>query len=191
MTIRRGEPWGTEVTRPADLTLATSDHEIVDADGPIGLAGGDVFRSLGSPAERDPVQRVELDGIEIELDDGRRFLAVAHVVARRSWWRGRIVACMNVDHLGDWNVAPRAHPNDGRLDVVECRPSMSLRARWAARGRLPAGTHVPHPDIEVSSVVERRWEFGHPARIWVDGDEVGRSRRLVVRCLDDRFTVLF
>lgn len=191
MTIRRGEPWGSEVPRPDDLVLAHSDRAIVDAGEPVGLAGGDVFRSLGSPDRRDPVQRVELDGIEVELDDDRRYLAVAHVVARRSWWRGRVIACMNVDHLGAWNVAPRAHPNDGRIDVVECAPTMSLRARWAARGRLAAGTHVPHPDIEVTRVIERRWTFDRPHRIQVDGDEIGRSRTLAVRCLDDRFTVLF
>lgn len=191
MTIRRGEPWGAEVPRPTELELAASDRAIVDADGPIGLAGGDVFRSLGSPVVRDPVQRVELDGIDVELDEGRRFLGVAHVVARRSWWRGSVIACMNVDHLGAWNVAPRAHPNDGRIDVVECTPSMPLRARWAARGRLAAGTHLPHPDIEVARVTERCWDFDRPHRIWVDGVEVGRSRLLRIRCLDDRFTVLF
>ena len=53
--------------------------------------------------------------------DGRRLTAVAHVVARGGgpWWRGPIVAVMNADRLGRWDVAPRAHPNDGRLDVVE------------------------------------------------------------------------
>ena len=191
MTIRRGEPWGREVPRPADLPLAAADRDVALADGPIGLAGGDVFRSLGSPPTRDPVQQVELDAIEVELDGGRRLLGVAHVVARRSWWRGRVIACMNVDHLGEWNVAPRAHPNDGRIDVVECAPGMPIRARWAARTRLPAGTHVPHPDIEVARVTDRRWEFDRYHRIWVDGELVGSSRTLTVRCLADQRTVLF
>ncbi|TDT16442.1 hypothetical protein BDK89_2032 [Ilumatobacter fluminis] len=191
MTIRRGEPWGSEVPRPADLSVAASDRALAAADGPIGLAGGDVFRSLGSPPPRDPVQQVELDAIEVVLDDGQPLLGVAHVVARRSWWRGRVVACMNVDHLGEWNVAPRAHPNDGRLDVVECAAGMSVRARWAARSRLPAGTHVPHPDIEVGRITDRRWEFDRAHRVWVDGEHVGSTRTLTVRCLADRFTVLF
>lgn len=191
MTIRRGEPWGSEVPRPADLPLAASDRALAAADGPIGLTGGDVFRSLGSPPPRDPVQQVELDAIEVVLDGGQPLLGVAHVVARRSWWRGRVVACMNVDHLGDWNVAPRAHPNDGRLDVVECAAGMSLRARWAARSRLPAGTHVPHPDIEVGRITDRRWEFDRAHRVWVDGEHVGSTRTLTVRCLADHLTVLF
>ena len=191
VTIRPGEVWGSEVPRPADLALATCDREIVEAAGPIGLAGGDVYRSLGSPPERDPVQRVELDGIEVELDDQRRMLGVAHVVARRAWWRGRVIACMNVDHLGAWNVAPRAHPGDGRIDIVECSPTMGARDRWAARGRLAAGTHVPHPEIEVARVTRRRWEFDRPHRVWIDGVEAGRARTLSVRCLQDRFTVLF
>ncbi|MAT03984.1 MAG: hypothetical protein CL424_02950 [Acidimicrobiaceae bacterium] len=113
------------------------------------------------------------------------------MLVRRSWWRGRVVACMNVDHLGDWNVAPRAHPNDGRLDIVECSPTMPLRARWAARRRLVAGTHVPHPDIEVGRVRERSWTFARPHRVWIDGVDVGRTEMLTVRCLDDRFVVHF
>ena len=32
---------------------------------------------------------------------------------------------MNVDRLGHWDVAPRAHPNDGRVDVVEVDAAMS------------------------------------------------------------------
>ena len=54
---------------------------------------------------------------------------------------------MNSDHLGTWNVAPRAHPNDGKLDVISVGRGMTFRQRLQARTRLELGTHVPHPAI--------------------------------------------
>jgi hypothetical protein len=197
MTIRRGEEWGTTVPRPTGLVTLDSDaalaaHVRAGTPAPCTLAGGDIHRSLGSPAVRDPVQLLPMDALEVELD-GRRLLAVAHVVARRpgrlGWWRGPVLAVMNADHVGDWNVAPRAHPNDGRFDVVEVSPSMRLRDRWHARSRLSQGTHVPHPDITVRSADAADWAFDRPRLIVVDAVERGLATRLTVRVSPDRFAI--
>ena len=194
MTIRRGEEWGRTVARPADLQIAGSDAELAalvarDPSGVYGLAGGDIFRSLGSPEPRDPLQRLPMDALEVRLDDGEPVLAVAHVVARRGWWRGPLLAVMNADHVGAWNVAPRAHPNDGKADAVEVDPSMTLRHRWQARDRLPQGTHVPHPSITVRTVTESVWTFARPTDLRVDGVDHGRATRLAVRVLPDHFAI--
>ncbi len=193
MTIERGQEWGTSVPRPADLVLAADDAMLAgfvagDAGGCYGLRGGDLFRSLGSPDQRDPVQRLPIDAMEVRADD-HELLAVAHVVARRGWWRGPLLAVLNVDHVGSWNVAPRAHPNDGRLDVVEVASTMSLRDRWQARARLPQGTHVPHPSIGVRTSAAGEWSFASPTRLWVDGIDVGRVARLAVKVLPDHFEI--
>jgi hypothetical protein len=193
MTIQRGQPWGTTVQRPGDLALAPSDAALAGwvangRPGSYGLAGGDLYRSLGAPPDRAVMQRLPVDGLEVVVDE-RRVLAVAHVVARHRWWRGPLLAVMNTDHLGTWNLAPRAHPNDGRFDVIEVAPTMSLRSRLQARSRLASGTHLPHPDITVRVATEAAWEFGRPMRIVVDGVDVGRGRRLSVRLLADLFTV--
>jgi YegS C-terminal NAD kinase beta sandwich-like domain len=193
MTIQRGKPWGTTVGRPGDLARAESDAELADwvangRHGSYGLADGDLYRALGAPPDRAEMQRLPVDGMEVVVDE-RRMLAVAHVVARHRWWRGPLLAVMNGDHLGAWNVAPRAHPNDGRFDVIEVAPTMSLRSRLQARSRLASGTHLPHPDISVRTATEAAWEFDRPMRIVVDGVDVGRGRRLSVRLLADRFTV--
>ena len=58
---------------------------------------------------------------------------------------------LNADRIGAWDVAPRAHPNDGQLDVVEVDASMGLRDRWQASRRLATGTHVPHPAIHTAT----------------------------------------
>ena len=122
--------------------------------------------------------------------DDRRITGVAHVVARgRTWWRGPIVAVMNAEHIGAWDVAPRAHPNDGQLDVVEVDAAMTMRARWQARRRLPAGTHVPHPAIAMSRAKHRSWTFERPLRLWVDGVAHGTVRSLGVAIEPDAVIV--
>lgn len=193
MTIRRGEEWGTTVPRPDGLVAVDGDRALAAAvtageSRPLTVLGGDLHRSLGAPGPRPSVQRVAIDLLDV-VADGTVHHAVAHVVARRSWWRGPIVAVLNVDRIGDWNVAPRAHPNDGRLDVVEVRPEMGLRARWQARGRLPHGTHAPHPGITVRSATSARWEFERSVGLWLDGERIGSVRVLEVGIRPDAFTI--
>jgi len=194
VTIRKNEPWGEAVERPTDLRIVDSDAAVAEAyqsgaSEPIGLAGGDLHRAVGSPPPRAQMQRLPIDVLEITADD-HRFLAVAHVIARRSWWRGRVLAVMNVDHLGNWNVAPRAHPNDGRVDVIDVDREMTLRQRWQARSRLRVGTHVPHPMISVRTATEMAWTFVRPYGIWVDGVRVADARSLSVVVRADAFAVI-
>jgi len=194
VTIRKGEPWGSEVERPKGLRIAESDAELaaVVSSGvtdPVGLSGGDLHRAVGSPPPRNEMQQLPIDLLEVTAD-ARAFVAVAHVVARRSWWRGRVLAAMNVDHIGDWNVAPRAHPNDGRLDVIDVDGQMTLRDRWQARARLGSGTHLPHPMISTRTASEMAWTFPRPFGIWVDGVRVTEARSLSIRVRPDAFVLV-
>jgi diacylglycerol kinase family enzyme len=134
------------------------------------------------------MQLLPVDALEVTFD-AETTIAVAHVIVRRRWWRGPLLAVMNADHVGNWNVAPRAHPNDGRFDVVEVAPTMSIRHRLQARARLAQGTHVPHPDIAVRAASTAVWEFRRPMRLAVDGVDRGRVRRLAVRLVPDHFSV--
>jgi hypothetical protein len=194
MTIRRGEEWGRPVVRPADLRRAESDAELAEwvaagRPGEYGLCAGDLHRSVGAPPDRSEMRRLPCDAMRVVTDTGE-WIAVAHVVARRSWWRGPIVAVMNADHIGDWNVAPRAHPDDGRLDVVEVSPAMAMRDRLQARSRLAAGTHLPHPSIATRSTERAEWDFGRRLRLHIDGVDRGSSRRLSVEVLPDHFAIV-
>lgn len=189
MTIRKGEQWGTSVPRPARLLLVASDAEAAralddDPDRPVGVTAGDLHRTIGAPGDRTDMQRLPVDLVEVVTNIGT-VTALAHVVARRGWWRGPIVAVMNVDHLGDWNVAPRAHPNDGRIDLVEVAGAMTPRERLQARRRLRSGTHVPHPAISTRRVHEASWDFERPFGIWVDHVRIGDASRLAVRVRPD------
>ena len=132
--------------------------------------------------------RFPVDLLRVEAD-GRSFTAIAHVLVRRSWWRGPIVALMNADHLGRWDVAPRAHPNDGLADVIDVDPMMGVRARWQAWRRLSTGTHLPHPLMHNRRTTAESWTFERPLRLWVDGVARGTVRSLRVTVEPDGATV--
>lgn len=196
MTIERGAPWGTEVDRPADLLIVHDDRTLAAAldagDRPVAVDGGDLHTTVGgrAVADRSRLLAAPIDLVDVELDDGRTEVACAHVVVRSprrrgSWWRGPILAVMNAEFLGDWDVAPRGHPNDGRVETVRVDPAMSLRDRWSARGRLRHAGHVPHPDIETRSIRSGSWTFERPMDVLVDGVGVGRSSTLAVTVRPD------
>ena len=195
MTVQRGEAWGDEATAPSGATAVGSDADLTSAigrgDRPV-VRGGDLHRSLGAPTGEAVTRRLPIDLIAVDAD-GTRFTAVAHVIARRrgrlGWWHGPIVAVMNVDHLGTWDAAPRAHPNDGWLDVIEVDASMKLRSRWQAWRRLRTGSHVPHPDITVRRVRTETFAFSSPLGLWLDGVARGTVRSLRVDVDADRAEV--
>ena len=209
MTIRRGEPWGTAAPLPRGSPIASSDSELrkeVTAQrggfgqpAPIGVTGGDLWQVVGAPGggtrrlHSDQAHTAPIDLIRVTAD-GDRLWACVGVVARNSWWRGPVVAVMNADRAGTWRVAPAAHPNDGRLHVLETGlngPSLNLRDRLAARGRLRLGTHVPHPAISVRRVASAEYWFERPMALWLDGERLGRCRELSVEVVPDGAEIVF
>lgn len=202
MTVERGVDWGRPGGLPADGVVVADDAEaraVVEEarragrpPPPLGLLGGDLCRTLGG---RGDAARLRSEGaVTFTVDlgsvlvDGRRHWFVAHLVARRSWWRGRIVAVMNAQWLGDWDLGPRAHPGDGLLDVTDADPP--LRDRLQARTRLPTGTHLPHPAITTRRVRAWQTDLDPPLDVWLDGTRVGRARALSVRVEPDALTVV-
>lgn len=202
MTIRKGEGWGEPGPLPDDGVVVDSDlaarravTEARRAHRPIpalGLLAGDLARTCGTTGREDRLhgpdaQRVPVDLGEVLVDGSLHFF-VAHLVARRSWWRGPVVAAMNAQFLGDWDVAPRSHPGDGRLDLLEA--DLSLGDRWKARSRLRTGTHVPHPGIRERRVKAVQLDLAPGTRVWLDGECVGPARALSIRVEPDALTVV-
>lgn len=193
MSIRRGEAWGTNGPLPSNGVIVASDADagalVADARrngadiAPLGLLGGDLCTTLGGRGDEarlrsEDAARLTVDVGRATLDGGEPKYFVAHLVARRRWWLGRTVAVMNAAWLGSWNVAPRAHPGDGRLDVIDSR--LSFGDRLKARRRLPLGTHVPHPAISVQRVESIDLTFAKPTPILLDGRRVGTATMLRV-----------
>lgn len=198
MTVKPGVDWGEVGPTPPTAIPVSTDAGAADvlARGrePL-LRAGDLFHTVGRPGsgdDSDTARKLPIDLLHAVVD-GVAMDAVAHVVVRThgrlGWWRGPIVCVMNVEFLGRHDVAPRAHPNDGRFDVVEVASSMSLRARWQAFRRLATGTHVPHPDIAIRRGREELFTFDRPFRLWVDGVPRGTVRSLTVSVVPDAAAV--
>lgn len=199
MTIRKGAAWGEAGGLPDDGVVARSDAEaraVVTAARragepvpPLGLLGGDLCRTLGGRGDEARLRSEDAVRVPVDLGsvlvDGHQHWFVAHLVARRSWWRGRIVAAMNAEFLDRWDVAPRAHPGDGVLDVLDVGADMPIGDRWRARARLVTGGHLPHPCIAVSRRAAVQVEFERPTPVWLDGERVGAARALSVRLETD------
>ena len=199
MTIRKGEAWGTRGPLPASGLVVRSDREaraVVErarrAGEPVptlGLVGGDLCHTLGGAGNEARLRTDEAAQLPVDIGsvliDGRLHWFVAHLVARRGWWRGPIHAAMNAQHIGRWDVAPRSHPNDGLLDTFVV--TMPVGERLKARSRLAAGTHVPHRGIAEARVPSVQWDVAG-ADVWLDGENVGPARTLSVRVEPDAIT---
>jgi hypothetical protein len=206
MTIEKGRTWGRPAIElpPGPRVTAHSDAEAgtaveqarrAGAAPPVViLLGGDLCRTVGGTG--DATHADGTDAIALPCDigsvllDGRQHWFVAHLVARRSWWRGRLFAAMNAQFFGRYDVAPRGHPNDRRLDVVDVDPRFGLADRFKAWRRLPSGTHVPHPRIRVQSTAALQTTFDPPLRIWLDGVDRGEVANVSLRVEADALTVV-
>jgi hypothetical protein len=201
MVVEKGQAWGTPGPLPEDGVVVRSDAEaraIVERCRragepvpPLGLLGGDLCRTLGGRGDEARLHSAEAMRLPVDLGavlvDGRLHWFVAHLIARRGWWSGRIVAAMNAQFIGRWDVAPRSHPNDGKLDTIDADPPFGDRLK--ARRRLPAGTHVPHPAIRERRVDAVQIELDRPTSVWLDGVRLeGSVRRLSVRIEADGLT---
>ena len=192
MTIKKGEAWGSPAPLPTDGVVAATDAEAraelerARREGRafpvIGLLGGDLCRTLGGTGDRDRLRSDAAVTFPVDLGeilvDGHLHLFIAHAVARTRLWSRAWVA-MNAQWLGEWNAGPRAHPNDGRLDVYEA--SLPLSDRLKVRSRIRSGAHLPHPGIAERRTKAAQVEFPKPVPVALDGAPVGRARTLSVR----------
>jgi len=202
VTVGKGTTWGRPGRLPDDGVVVRSDLEARHvlttarrANEPLpvlGLLGGDLARTCGATGNRERLHTDDAQLLPVDLGevlvDGSLHLFIAHLVARRSWWRGPIVAAMNAQFLGAWDVAPRSHPDDGRLDLLEA--DLSLGDRWEARRRLRTGTHVPHPGIRERRIKAIQLDLAPGTRVWLDGELVGPARALSIRVVPDAVTVV-
>lgn len=158
---------------------------------PLGLLGGDLCRTLGGTGDESRLRsgdavRFPVDLGEVVLE-GRRLAFVAHAVARSRLWT-RAACVMNAEFLGSWDVAPRSHPNDGLLDVLDA--TLKLTDLPKVRSRLPAGTHLPHPGITERRVPETTIDLGRRLALWLDGERVGEAVTVAVRVEPDALVVV-
>ena len=201
MTIEKGKPWGAPGALPPDGVVVRSDakaravlEEARRAGRPfpaLGLLGGDLCRTLGGTGDEARLRSPAAVTFPVDLGealvDGRLYLFVAHLVARDRLWRHSFVA-MNAQWLGEWNLGPRAHPGDAKLDTYQSDLTLADLAK--VRARLHHGAHLPHPRITERRRAAVQVELARPLAVSVDGIPVGRARNLSVRVEPDALTVV-
>jgi hypothetical protein len=208
MSIRKGSTWGAPGALAAGAPLYHDDRSAALALqhavehgaqlGEIGLLGGDLHRTLGAPRHDEQdlragrAMRFPMDLCEVRLDAGAPQLFLAHMVATPTaggrLWSGRTITAMNATFCDGLDLGPRAHPGDGRLDVTD--GFLPLGERRAGRRRARTGSHVPHPQLHERRVRQMEIELDRPLHVRLDGELVGRARRLELRCLADAVVVV-
>lgn len=171
---------------------------------------GDLLRTIGleepRPAEQWHRYPIDLglawlssssDPIEIETDvdaDADVVVApfVAHLTVRnqrlRGFGPGLSVAVMNAAWLGSLRLGPRAHPNDGLVDITE--GTVGILQRREANRRATTGSHLPHPDLTATRRSHWQRSWSRPVTVWLDGRPVGRFRSIAVEVLADAGVVV-
>jgi hypothetical protein len=197
VTIKRGEEWGTPGPRPDGTIVVASDAQARAVVEPLRRANepipplaprrGDLARTVGAIGPREETRLLPCD-LGAALLDGKLHWFVSSLVAGEPFRRGRCVAVMNAAWLGDWNVAPKAHPNDGLLDILDMQLSFAQARQAGKRAKL--GDHLPHPGIEVSRMAAMQLELARPLVVRLDGEVVGSFRTISVRCEPDALTVV-
>ncbi len=198
MTIEKGKEWGQVVPTPAGVVVAESDFNLVQEwkkknENVIAVSGGDLFNALGQPStdlhqSTIRVAPVDLFLIVIHCDDGTVLTEyAASSIEIGSWRNGRRYVCIsNTGFVSTMNIAPRAHPNDGEMDVVTVSANMDWRQRFIARRRAQLGNHVPHPHISMERGTEASWSSEYKREVLkVDGQAIARWTRIVVSVVPD------
>jgi hypothetical protein len=200
--IEKGIEWGEQRSVPEGTHLAATDgglrqwivahRQRAERVPDVAISGGDLGRTVSAGAlVGRPATYAAFDLVRVTADGEHVTWAAAHVVARRSWWWGEVLLAMNAEHLGRFDVAPRAHPNDGLVDVVRVDPAMRPRARRQARRRACTGTHLPHPLLTVARGAHHTVGFARPLWVWVDGGRWHRATSLQLDVEIDAYRAYF
>ncbi len=210
MVINKGDDWGRPYEGDRPIVVASDDADLADkvhralddggADGVFFTVGtGDVVVSLGFGDPSD-VERTALDSLVFPMDLGLveagpragepevTFPFAAHVVGRSNRWAWPELIVMNAPLAGQLRLGPRAHPNDGVLDITTGR--LPWRQARQARERARSGSHLPHPDLTMVRRSDFEFSSSTALDLDVDGESRGRWRWFKVTVLPDAFELV-
>ena len=162
MNIEKGRNWGSSSPLPTDGVIVKDNKELwkkinrckrEGIDLPVfGLLGGDLWRTLGGRHQENRLYGEDATTLDIDLGcvllDGKIYWFCAHMLIG-SKLKGKKFFISNVAHYGKANPTPKAHPGDGKFDMLEVK--LSPFQTFKAVKRVSAGTHIPHPGIKYES----------------------------------------
>ena len=206
MTIRKGQDWGERVETPTDLLVFTDDSSAntylkeVFAKGrelqSIAILNSNlarVFGLNGATIGSTTMLRTRLDLIEVSYvllsSQTAKMNYLGNAIIRNGWLRGAITGVFNSSFIGSWDCAPKAHPNDSKLDVVSIDQSMNLRQRLTAKRLVKLGSHLPHPKISYKQTESFKIDLQEPAHLFVDSIDLGMVRQCDFRVISDALSL--
>ena len=200
MPITPGSPWGTTSPIPERVHRLSSDRELgtflrdntaqhIHAQS-LFLQSGDIARSLGvnRTAKDTECLRVVIDAISVSYTDangvGYSDVCIGSLSIARRFLRGAVSVVTNSGYWRGHEVAPRAHLNDGKLDIFEMSGAMRLGQRRLMWKKTKLGTHLPHPLLSYSQGDFFHWA-GSPQRLTIDGQFVAVVTKVSCRVQSD------
>ena len=202
MTIRKGQDWGEQVDAPADLLVFADDpsanaylNEVFvngNMASPIAVLKSNLARTLGlsgATINETNMLHTKFDLVEVDyvlvsaVTEKIHFLGSA--IIRNYWLRGPITGVFNSSFIGSWDCAPKAHPNDSKLDVVSIDKSIKIRKRLTAKRQVKLGYHLPHPKISYKQAESFKVDLEEPARLFVDAMDLGMVKHCDFRVISD------
>jgi hypothetical protein len=212
--IRPGEEWGAPYAGPVDVEVEGTDADLARVvDGHPGAlvrfrpsAASDLALAVGTTGRGEPtgiavpVDALALEpgglvvnGVVLGTPPARlRFTTpsanVLVLVNGREVARGpaTTVVVANGQFFDGFDVVPRGHPGDGRLEVQVYAPRRGERGPM--RRRLPAGVHLPHPRVATASGREVSVHVdGGRLALRADGAERGEVADLTVSVVPGAF----
>ena len=171
--------WAYQGRVPNSVPIAKSDKEIIhhfsNGHSMIQLEAGNLCRTLGGK-KPTPLTDCSVGTIcDVDLGSvrvcGKSVYFASHCSIRKHRFSSKGAFVMNAQWHKTRRVAVRAHPSDGKLDIVFS--DLSLSQFWFAVQKSKSGSHVPHPDIRVKKIQDHTLIYPHPMRIYADGVFVG------------------
>ncbi len=185
MTISRLSPYGTFVVRPQHLGVLRSDREIAseflknDQRTFNTVIQGSIAQALGITANdsesdaRELVTHVLIDLLQVEFgttdtqDNPTSIVVAGSIVLQHHTLLKTHLIVSNSGIVRGRDVLPRAHPNDGYVDVLNIDEAITTRQRLSAWRRSSTGSHLPHPQLRASRSTEFEWS-GRASRMVAD-----------------------
>jgi len=179
MPIDKSRPWGEIARLPAGLPVFPSEEALsnmLSHAGPreVRMSAGEFAEVTGGrSATSGEARRYPCDVLEVRAGH-LTWWSIGTVELRRRRRRalGGFVIVSNLGQRSGERYSSRAHPNDGKFEIVDALNGLSSRERLMLSRRLSTGGDLSHPRVQQRQSTSYR--AGQPLHLFIDGEYRGR-----------------
>lgn len=187
MPIDESRPWGEVVDAVQDMV--TFDREstlsgVLSEAGPrnVRMGGGDFVDVTGGPSNlAGRVRRYPCDVLHV-AGGATPLFSIGTIELRKRRWRilGGFMIATNIGRRGSEVYSSRAHPNDGKFEVIDALNGLTPRELLTLSRRLSTGGDIGHPRVRQRQATN--FLAPEPLHVFVDGVHRGRfTARIDIR----------